>query len=1078
MCVSKQIVSPAKNAPIMSLVMDDLLGLSLMSYNDVFLTREKAMQLVAALDEWTDKIRDQPHILPMPAILKPVPMWTGKQIISLLIPKGVHLKKILNNASTGTAEEREKATMNNTLLIIDGNILSGKLDKKCLGNASESLVHVTFMEAGHERCATMIHDMQNVANRYLAARSYTIGIDDCEPTDETRTKIKERMEEVNQQVIKITADYKTQLDSINNSSASKRLKEEYCNHLKKAYENTVSFALNTARDDAGRLAQESFRHENKVKTMVTVGSKGSPINISQMAAVVGQIMVNGQRPQRPLPHYKPDDVHPSARGNVVHSFSDGLTAQEFFYHTMGGREGLIDTAVKVTQTGYMQRRIVKAEEDVYVSYDGTVRNAMGNIVQFIYGEDGLDGMRVRFQNLKYIESDDKQFSERCIWTGPLADDSVIQREKRQLLEDREFLRWYRMRCGTDSIPMPSNVYYLINKFKIEMKKHLIANKELTLDSELTLDELSNVRECIDMLNDVSQRLRVTRMEEEDERNVDALTLFRCHLRFLLCSKNLTRRYKFTPSILKVLLERIEKDVNMAAVCPGEMVGIVSAQSIGEPSTQMTLNTFHLAGISSRNVCLGVPRMRELINATDAPSTPSNLVIPEIPADIAGDEEKTLEYMDKLAQELSCRTLESLVIDMDVVHDPEQFTSSLFAAEKDPLQFYWDVLVPEEVDKSLPTFKHALRIAFNSESLEYCNLDLVTVAMAIEKFVVAEEIAPNHVPMVTEIPDAGNIIRVTFQQKSKRSKKAKVVTEKTKKRKRNEDDNDQPISEDQPQIEVFAKPKSVNRDKKEKEILERVKASLLASCTLKGINGIAKANRSQVYGQTRIDTDTGRLNISKGWVIDTEGINMSALLNHPKIKPVQVESNHPMEVLRVYGISAARLCLIREIKMVLSFDGSYVNYRHISLLADVMTHRGYIMPITRFGVNRLANGVLMRCSFEQTLDELAEAAVFGEVDNIMGPSENVMVGKRASLGTGLCSILPGEAKPTTPLRKYRASKATQPQWDSANLSSQLSALRDTLNSLMEDNMDVDKPAYVPQVINLDPNLPWLKFTPKE
>lgn len=376
----------------MSLVMDDLLGMSLLSYEDVFLTREKAMHLIGSLDDWTDKMRTQPSLLPIPAVLKPVPLWTGKQIISLLIPKGVHMKKVAI-VKMDTPEERERALMKDTLIIIDGDLLCGRLSKKHLGNASESLIHITFMETDHERCAVMIHDMQNVANRYIAGRSYTIGMEDCEVDKATQQMVRERIDQANEQVNKITEEYKRELEEIKNSNYSKRLKEEYIKYLNKTYENTVILALNKARDEAGNIVYTNVPKDNKIKMMVEVGSKGSSINLFQMAACVGQQTIGGTRPplafgtgNRALPHYAPGDMSAQSRGMVSNSFSAGLTPQEFFFHTMGGREGLIDTAVKVTRTGYMQRRLVKASEDVFVAYDGTVRNSLGNIVQFIYGK--------------------------------------------------------------------------------------------------------------------------------------------------------------------------------------------------------------------------------------------------------------------------------------------------------------------------------------------------------------------------------------------------------------------------------------------------------------------------------------------------------------------------------------------------------------------------------------------------------------------------------------------------------------------------------------------------------------------
>jgi DNA-directed RNA polymerase II subunit RPB1 len=160
--------------------------------------------------------------------------------------------------------------------------------------------------------------------------------------------------------------------------------------------------LNAARTSAGLSVQDSISEANNVKSMAMAGSKGNDINISQIIACVGQQNVEGKRipygfRRRTLPHFAKDDLGPESRGFVENSYLRGLSPQEFFFHAMGGREGLIDTACKTAQTGYLQRRLVKSMESTAVQYDGTVRTNQGHVVQFLYGEDGGDGAWVEKQ---------------------------------------------------------------------------------------------------------------------------------------------------------------------------------------------------------------------------------------------------------------------------------------------------------------------------------------------------------------------------------------------------------------------------------------------------------------------------------------------------------------------------------------------------------------------------------------------------------------------------------------------------------------------------------------------------------
>jgi len=149
-----------------------------------------------------------------------------------------------------------------------------------------------------------------------------------------------------------------------------------------SFENSVERELNLARDQSGQYAQKHLKEDNNVKQMVTAGSKGSFINISQMSVCVGQQSVEGRCipfgfKHRTLPHFTKDDFSPEARGFIENSYLWGLTPQEFFFHAMAGREGLIDTAVKTAETGYIQRHLVKALEDVMVCYDGRFTTTEG-----------------------------------------------------------------------------------------------------------------------------------------------------------------------------------------------------------------------------------------------------------------------------------------------------------------------------------------------------------------------------------------------------------------------------------------------------------------------------------------------------------------------------------------------------------------------------------------------------------------------------------------------------------------------------------------------------------------------------
>ena len=160
-------------------------------------------------------------------------------------------------------------------------------------------------------------------------------------------------------------------------------------------EALITYELGKARDKAGITANSNLADDNAGKIMATTGARGSALNVGQMAGALGQQSRRGKRlhtgyDNRTLPHFEEYDNNPDSHGFVKSNFRDGLSVLEFFFHAMGGREGLVDTAVRTQQSGYMQRRLINALEHIRLEYDGTVRDPHGHIIQFLYGEDGID----------------------------------------------------------------------------------------------------------------------------------------------------------------------------------------------------------------------------------------------------------------------------------------------------------------------------------------------------------------------------------------------------------------------------------------------------------------------------------------------------------------------------------------------------------------------------------------------------------------------------------------------------------------------------------------------------------------
>nr|ANJ43281.1 RNA polymerase II largest subunit [Sugiyamaella mastotermitis] len=936
--VPLQIVSPQSNKPVMGIVQDTLCGIRKMTKRDTFIEYEQVMNMLFWIPKWDG-------VIPPPAIMRPKPMWTGKQLLSLCIPKEIFLQRI----DEGNTPDSPK---DNGMLIAKGNIMYGVVDKKTVGATGGGLIHTIMRECGPQVCAGFFGNTQKVVNYWLLHNGFSIGIGDTIADSATMRDIAETIAEAKQKVQDIISD-----------AQANRLPPEPGMTLRESFEHNVSRVLNQARDSAGKSAEASLKDLNNVKQMVVSGSKGSFINISQISACVGQQIVEGKRipfgfADRSLPHFTKDDYSPESKGFVENSYLRGLTPQEFFFHAMAGREGLIDTAVKTAETGYIQRRLVKALEDIMVQYDGTTRNSLGDVIQFIYGEDGLDGTQVEKQTIDTIPGSDEAFERRYRIDvmdssksikpsllesgneilGDLEIQNVIDEEFHQLLDDRQHLRNKVFVDGDHNWPLPVNLRRVIQNAQ------QVFNLDRTKASDLTIPEI------VRSVQALSKKLIVVRGEGRliEEAQENATYLFQCLVRSRLATKRVLEEHRLNRAAFEWVLGEIETQFAKSIVNPGEMVGVVAAQSIGEPATQMTLNTFHYAGVSSKNVTLGVPRLKEILNVAKNIKTPALTVYLE--PEIAKDIEKAKVVQSAIEH----TSLKNVTAATEIFYDPDPRTT-VIEEDLDTVEAYFSI--PDD----------AVEASLHKQSPWLLRLELDRAKMLDKQLTmsqVAEKISESF----------GEDLFVMWS----------------------EDNADKLII----RCRVVRDPKEVDEDNEieEDQMVKTIEAHMLENITLRGIPNIERVFMME-HKLTRPNDVTGEFQTNNEWVLETDGISLADVMTVDGVDPYRSYSNSFVEVLSVLGIEATRSALYREILNVIAFDGSYVNYRHMALLVDVMTSRGHLMAITRHGINRADTGALMRCSFEETVEILLEAAGVAELDDCKGVSENIMLGQIAPLGTG-------------------------------------------------------------------------------
>jgi len=377
MRVQEQILSPRYGGPIIGALQDYISAAFLLTRKSTLYTRNKVNQLLATAGYEGE--------LTPPAIIKPVPLWTGKQIFSMFIPDGINISFKANVCRKCTTCKKEDCEYDSYVVIRDGNITFGVIDEKAFGAGEpDSLFHRIIKEKGSTTARIFMDSVGRLLVRLITDRGFSMGLDDVTLPREASRRIKIILEKADKKVNQLIETYQRgELDANPGQT------------LLETLEQRIMATLSEARDSAGAVAGEHLGLDNSAVIMAQTGARGSRLNLSQMAAVVGQQAVRGERVSRgymgrTLPHFERGDLGARARGFVSSSYKSGLDPIEYWFHAAGGREGLVDTAVRTSTSGYMQRRLMTALQDLKVETDGTVRTAPGRIVQFKFGDDGID----------------------------------------------------------------------------------------------------------------------------------------------------------------------------------------------------------------------------------------------------------------------------------------------------------------------------------------------------------------------------------------------------------------------------------------------------------------------------------------------------------------------------------------------------------------------------------------------------------------------------------------------------------------------------------------------------------------
>jgi DNA-directed RNA polymerase II subunit RPB1 len=945
--VKYQIISPANNKSIVGIFQDSLLSSYLFTREAINFNSRTSMNLMAHL-----------KTIDLKKINFDEEQRSSFSLLSQIIPN------ITLKYKTKQYNEKEDYNKSNNVLEINkGTIKRGHIEKSILGDTTRGLIHRIYNDYDVDAACDFINNLQDIVTEYMKVHGYSVGISDLIADKETNDKINETINKKKIEVKSLIDE--THLGIFDNKTGRANVEE---------FETRINNILNKASFEAGKLGRENLNSTNRFVIMVNAGSKGSDLNISQMISCLGQQNVDGKRipygfEDRTLPHYTKYDDSPNARGFVENSFIGGLNPDELFFHAMGGRVGLIDTACKTSQTGYIQRRLIKGLEDLMVHYDMTVRNNKNKIIQYSYGGDNFDPVRVESQQVPFVNMTIEEIYGHYQMPNDYSKDSLygtlytkqayskFKRQKSELDKKCKYYIDFILKARGDVIEKIFNRLYKPSVNVPVSFTHIINNIAGNQEENVIID--ITPLEVFEIIEANFEKLNMLNYCKPNE-------LFKVLYYYYLSPKDLLMHKRLTRKSIDILITIINNAYKKALVAPGEMVGMIAAQSIGEPTTQLTLNTFHFAGVSSKsNVTRGVPRIEEILSLSDNPKSLScTIYLNKLDC---YDQNKTKDYISKIEN----TKLRSLVESIEICFDPDDL-NTLITEDIDLMKEYneFEKLLDDcnsSYDTSKDKSKWIIRIYMNKIEMLDKNITMDDLHFALMNSY------NNLTCMYTDYNSEKLIFRIRINKNIQllKKKKNKNVLESL-------DQSD----------EIY--------------LLRNLQEELLDNLILRGVKNIDKVTLRKISDNfEEIDTKYIKKDL---WVLDTLGSNLLDILALDFVDKTRTTSNHIIEIYNTFGIEAARQSIFDEFSEVIEFDSTYINYHHLIMLADRMTCNDKMVSIFRHGINNDDIGAIAKASFEETPEMFLKAAKHGELDNMKGVSANIMCGQQGYYGTNCFKVL--------------------------------------------------------------------------
>ncbi|EME42306.1 hypothetical protein DOTSEDRAFT_175298 [Dothistroma septosporum NZE10] len=1016
-----QYLSGTAGNPLRGLIQDHISMCVWLTNRDLFFERGEYMNLLYSALRPEDRHCASHRLETVPpAVIKPNPLWTGKQVISTVLknlqPAGTAGLNMTGKSTTAATMWGEHGKEEGVVIFKDGELMQGILDKKQIGPSAGGLVNAVYEAYGYRAAGRLLSILGRLLTKLLHMRAFSCGVEDLIFTREGEEDRRAALAGSDSVGLKVAAKY-VSLEDQNPKSDDRELRKRLEDVLRddEKMQGLDSLMNNSTRDLSGDVSNRCMPAgltkpfpKNQMQTMTTSGAKGSKVNVNLISCNLGQQVLEGRRVPvmvsgKTLPCFKPFESSVRAGGYIVDRFLTGIRPQEYFFHAMAGREGLIDTAVKTSRSGYLQRCLIKGMEGLRAEHDSSVRHTEdGSIVQFLYGEDGLDIGKAKYLfDFKFTAENYLSLfhTYQMDESKQLLDEEVKDHAK---AAEKRFRKTGDLGASEPALSLyPPGVH----------------------GGSISEKVLADAREWLDKDKE--------RLIKDKKKNPDGV----------VSKKNFNN----------ILDMRYLKSV----VEPGEAVGVVAGQSVGEPSTQMTLNTFHLAGHAAKNVTLGIPRLREIVMTAAANiSTPAMTLVmnPGISVD---DAKKFAKGISKL----------SLAEIIDNVSVTESIGKGVGYGEARKYDVRLDFFPSEEYQK-----EYAITIQDVVATIEHRLLPRLQAATRKElkkrgaqkslKTAAGDDALPEIGQSAGRVEeerarpeggreggdddsgDEGDDDATRDKSKSNKQQAGYDAYEDDEEQNiRQRQDTPEPIDHEEDETYGGSPRSSVEPDEnalaarsEAKDRAARIrgnerthdvvafnfddKKGVTCSFTMEYDSGSAKilmlniietslhqALIQSVPGMSLCMLDEEGTKEADGKpILAASGTNIKAMWDYQHIvHPHHIYTNSIHEILIHYGVEAARNAIVKEVSSVFGGHGISVDTRHLTLIADYMTRDGAYQAFSRMGY-RNNPSPFMKMSFETTLNFLRDAVLEGDFDDLEGPSARIVAGRVGKMGTGGFDVL--------------------------------------------------------------------------